>query len=101
MFTMSLSEWVGRFNWIIGTSLVIGAVVDIAVCAGLCLALLKERRASFTRTTRLVDRIILLTIQTGVITSILTVVVTIRALLEPANFVWVAVYMCLTRGRES
>ncbi|KAL0950365.1 hypothetical protein HGRIS_010331 [Hohenbuehelia grisea] len=97
MLSRSLADML-KWNWLVGTSLAIGAIVDIAVSAGLCYDLVKERKGdSLSGTRKLIDSILLLTIQTGLLTSALTLAVTICALLMPNNFIWVAIYVCLTR----
>ncbi|KAL0946359.1 hypothetical protein HGRIS_012592 [Hohenbuehelia grisea] len=98
MFRTSLVDFTSRhWSWLPTTCLVIGAVVDITVAAGLCLNLVKERRTTFTKTTKLIDRIMIMTIQTGLATSALTLAVTICFLTITDSFAWVALYVCLAR----
>jgi len=97
LFRTSLSDFEKNWGWLVTVTLAIGACVDITIAILLCCHLFKERKASFQRTTKLIDRIILMTLQTGFLTSLLTiaVVVTFEAMMK--SYVWVALYMCLAR----
>ncbi|KAF7433632.1 hypothetical protein PC9H_005593 [Pleurotus ostreatus] len=97
LITKTLSEFEKNWGWLVTVCLVVGAAVDIIVAGLLCSHLIWERKTSFERTTKLIDRIILMTLQTGLATSMLTLAVMILFETMTDSYVWVALYMCLAR----
>ncbi|KAL0948966.1 hypothetical protein HGRIS_009069 [Hohenbuehelia grisea] len=93
----TLADFERHWGWLVTTTLAVGATVDIIVASLLCYHLYMERTKSFERTTRLIDRIILMTVQTGFITSLLTIAVMVTFETMVKSYVWVALYMCLAR----
>ncbi|KAF4574398.1 hypothetical protein EYR36_005733 [Pleurotus pulmonarius] len=92
LVTKTLPEFEANWGWLVTVCLVVGAAVDIIVAALLCSHLVWERK-----TTKLIDRIILMTLQTGLATSMLTLAVMLLFETMTDSYVWVALYMCLAR----
>jgi len=87
-----------KWEWLITFILVDGACVDVLIAASLCYNLIQRRHDAFTvHTLRLLDRLILWTIQTGLITSLAAVAMTICFLTMKSNFIWIGVYVFLAR----
>ncbi|KAF4600477.1 hypothetical protein EYR38_005106 [Pleurotus pulmonarius] len=68
-----------------------------AVVVYLVTKTLPEFEANWGWTTKLIDRIILMTLQTGLATSMLTLAVMLLFETMTDSYVWVALYMCLAR----
>ncbi|KAJ8507300.1 hypothetical protein ONZ45_g10321 [Pleurotus djamor] len=99
MSTNTLTRFTEHWGWLVGTTLIIGAVVDIIIAVGLCYDLYQKRNwgDTFTRTTKTLDRAILMTIQTGLLTSVMTLAVTVCFIVVVDSFIWVGIYVCLAR----
>jgi hypothetical protein len=89
---MTLREFASRFEWIVTTSLVAIMVVDILNTGGLCYFLFVERSKNRVKRTRLaVDKLILWTIETGLVTSVAAVVMLILFLGKPGTALWISI----------
>jgi hypothetical protein len=86
-----------QWKWLITFILVDGACVDVMVAFSLCYNLIDHRRSVSISTVRLLDQLILWTIQTGLVTSLAAVTMTICFFTMQDNFIWLGVYMFLAR----
>jgi len=90
----SVEMYLTSTKWLILAPLVLRAVVDIIISVTLVYCLLYQRSASaFKNTTAVIDKLILWSIETGVITSMLGVAVIICYLHNVENYTWVALYV--------
>lgn len=85
-----------KWDWILVTSLAISTAVDVLIAGSLCYFLWKRRDGAFARTTTVVDQLIMWSIQTGLLTSIGTVVMLILFLVVH-NHAWLAVFFVISR----
>jgi len=82
-------------QWILTTSLVLEACVDLLIAVSLCYFLVKTRHHSVhKRTIRLLDKMITTTIRTGLFNSLLSIAAVVSILTMPENNVWVAIMVC-------
>ncbi|KAF9235282.1 hypothetical protein BU15DRAFT_78201 [Melanogaster broomeanus] len=75
--------------------LVVSAVCDLSITAGLCYHLCNQRKSAHPSTSLLVNKIIIWTIETGLATG-LTEVVQLICFLTMQNFVWIGIYSIST-----
>ncbi|KAJ7256540.1 hypothetical protein B0H12DRAFT_1112510 [Mycena haematopus] len=98
----SLSQFVDDFGWLFAMLLGTSAVIDLTISAWIAYFL--ARRRSRTRDTmhnesarQLLDRVILWTLQTGVITSLSFLITLVCYLLLGQYLIWLAVLAVLTK----
>ncbi|THU81866.1 hypothetical protein K435DRAFT_972179 [Dendrothele bispora CBS 962.96] len=68
-----LSAYFIKFRWLVSTALSVGAAVDIANTLGLCYVL-RQNMSAQPRTKRIVDKLVLWTIETGMLTSVCAII---------------------------
>ncbi|KAL4072334.1 hypothetical protein J3A83DRAFT_3020002 [Scleroderma citrinum] len=82
--------------WLTVLSLVSGAVCDLIITAGLVFYLRKRRAViKVSRTIDLIDKLTIWSIETGLVTSINAVFVTIFFSIQRTTFIWIGLYMVL------
>ncbi|KAL5531059.1 hypothetical protein ACEPAG_3935 [Sanghuangporus baumii] len=75
---------------------IVSAINDVVIAAGLCYYLLRSR-SGITGTDRLVTRLIRYSIQSGILTSIISVIMLVCFLVMPDNWIWIAVHIVLAK----
>ncbi|EJD43218.1 hypothetical protein AURDEDRAFT_185654 [Auricularia subglabra TFB-10046 SS5] len=85
-----------RFRWTVSTTLIVGAVSDIAIAACLCHRLLRLRGVGVRETDRLVDRLVNLTIGSGLMTSVAAGIEVILYL-SMHNFIFTIPYCAVSK----
>ncbi|KAJ7510199.1 hypothetical protein B0H11DRAFT_2269666 [Mycena galericulata] len=101
----SVSQFVDNFGWLFAMLLGLSAVIDLTISAWIAyfLALRRSRSAAQSESARsesarqLLDRVILWTLQTGVITSLAFLITLICYLLLGQYLIWLAVLAILTK----
>ncbi|KII83844.1 hypothetical protein PLICRDRAFT_443264 [Plicaturopsis crispa FD-325 SS-3] len=93
----SLPQYIAHWRWLFIALLVVSAVNDIIIAASLCYYFMSERARALQRTAKALDRLIIWTIQTGLLTSVTTVAVLITCLAMPNNDIWLGLWIILTR----
>ncbi|KAK7038036.1 hypothetical protein R3P38DRAFT_534389 [Favolaschia claudopus] len=98
----SLTQFVDDFGWLFAMLLGLSAVIDLTISAWIAYFLARQR--SRTRDTvhnesarQLLDRVILWTLQTGVITSLSFLITLICYLILGQYLIWLAVLAVLTK----
>ncbi|KAJ7889262.1 hypothetical protein B0H13DRAFT_2341604 [Mycena leptocephala] len=86
-----------KWQWLLIVTWSISATNDLTVTATLVVLLYRERRNAHTRTGALVDKLILWTIETGMLTSSASVVILACYVTMKNNFIWVGLYNVLPR----
>ncbi|KAI6126783.1 hypothetical protein F5141DRAFT_356260 [Pisolithus sp. B1] len=82
--------------WLTILTLVSGATCDLIITAGLVFHLRKQRALTkLSRTINLVDKLTIWAIETGLVTSINAVLVTVFFSLQRTTFIWSALYIVL------
>jgi len=94
---LPLMEYTLHWTWLLTSILVIGAATDVILATSLCYHLSKWRGAGFERTTRLIGRLMIWSIETGLLTSIAAVALLVCFLTMPNNFVWIGIFSILAR----
>ncbi|KIM78604.1 hypothetical protein PILCRDRAFT_824236 [Piloderma croceum F 1598] len=98
MTAVSVKAHEQELDWALTSSLVIEAAVDLLIAISLCYYLVKsQRRSVHQRTIRLIDRLIGMTLPTGLVTCIVAIIVIVCYLKMENNFVWVALMFCQTK----
>ncbi|KAJ7617853.1 hypothetical protein FB45DRAFT_215491 [Roridomyces roridus] len=86
------------YGWLITSALNVGAITDVVICVAMCKYLKRMYSAyNFPRSDKLITRLVSWTIQTGLITSMTSVVVVISFQTMKHNFVWLALYTFLAK----
>jgi len=93
----SLTMYLAQTKWLMATAWVLGAVTDILITLALCYDLYCRRQSAIYRTARLIDRLIIWAVATGMLTSITAIVMVICFLTLNGTLVWEAVYITLPR----
>ncbi|KAF5381811.1 hypothetical protein D9615_005582 [Tricholomella constricta] len=92
----SLATYIVEFKELITAAWVGGAGIDVLMAMSLCYDLHK-RRSGFARTSRLIDRIIIWCVATGLLTSLYALTMAICFLSMPGNLVWEIFYVAASR----
>ncbi|TFK98709.1 hypothetical protein BDV98DRAFT_202807 [Pterulicium gracile] len=85
-------EW----KWLLTTILAVGAAVDIIIACTLSYFLMRQRAVAYKSTTKVIDKLIAWSIETGLITSVAGLAMLI-CFLRIDNFVWLGFFMFLGR----
>lgn len=92
----SITDFKQNWKWLLATSLAISTVVDVLIAGSLCICLWNQREGTFRRTKRLIDKLMVWSIQTGLLTSIGTATMLIL-FTAVDNFAWLAVFCIISR----
>ncbi|KAF9462759.1 hypothetical protein BDZ94DRAFT_1260705 [Collybia nuda] len=84
-------------DWPLIPLLAFGALVDFVVAVSICHYFYTSRKRAGKQTVRLLDQLILSTIQNGALTSIAGIVTAVLLATMPDNFIWIVVFIILTR----
>ncbi|KZV79705.1 hypothetical protein EXIGLDRAFT_781950 [Exidia glandulosa HHB12029] len=84
------------FRWETISTMSVGAASDLFIAACMCIGL-HQRRTGFSRSDRLVDRLISYTIASGAATSILSVVMLVIYITMPTTYIWMGFYSVLAK----
>ncbi|KAF7303660.1 hypothetical protein MIND_00595400 [Mycena indigotica] len=72
------------------------AAIDLVNAAVLCFYLRKQRESAFSQNTlKLVDQLVVFTLQTGLTTSLVSLATAISFKTAPTNFIWVLFYQAM------
>ncbi|KAG7086341.1 hypothetical protein E1B28_002303 [Marasmius oreades] len=93
----SLDQYTKDWNWALITLLSIGSFVDLVIPFGLVYFLYAQRSSAYKTTAAIVDKLILWTVETGLATGFLAVLILIFYLSLKGKFAWMSVYMCLPK----
>ncbi|KAF8215199.1 hypothetical protein K438DRAFT_1800866, partial [Mycena galopus ATCC 62051] len=88
----SLVTYEVQWKWVLTTLWSVSIVNDLTVTATLVAILMGERDNAYKRTAALVDRLILYTIETGMLTSMSSIAVLACFVAMPANFIWTTLF---------
>ncbi|KDR84618.1 hypothetical protein GALMADRAFT_133874 [Galerina marginata CBS 339.88] len=86
-----------RWSWLIVVLLAVGAVLDVIIALSTIYYLQKQRDSGVERLATVVERLILFTIRTGLLTSVSAVFILITFITLPNNLIWVALYTVLAK----
>ncbi|KAF7297963.1 hypothetical protein HMN09_01017200 [Mycena chlorophos] len=92
-----LAELEASMGWDVEADAILSVVLDTAIAVSLVVLLLQSRRQGMASTTNMVDKLIAWSIETGVITSICSVLILAIYETKPASFIWLAVFIVKSR----
>ncbi|KAJ8495588.1 hypothetical protein ONZ45_g12788 [Pleurotus djamor] len=114
--TRGLAEFTLNWRWLSISGMFVSAFIDLFLAGMLCWNLALQRRSAFTRSATMIDRIIVMTLTTGLITryvptkllyetgspsfgvSIVAVLAAVLSIALPYELIYLGVYICLARG---
>ncbi|KAJ7067691.1 hypothetical protein B0H15DRAFT_958216 [Mycena belliarum] len=86
------------YGWVITSALSVGAVSDLLIAAALCFYIRQFYTPyNLPKSEELITRLIVWTIETGLITSIMSAAVMISFQTMKHNFIWIALYTFLAK----
>jgi len=88
----SLTAYTAKYEWLNITVLAVSTATDVLNTTSLCYCLLK-RRSAFAQSNKTVDKIILYTTETGLITCLTGLVILVCAVAMPNNLIYIGVVM--------
>ncbi|KAF9456207.1 hypothetical protein BDZ94DRAFT_1315362 [Collybia nuda] len=106
-------RYLDYWSWLLYSIFTSAASADIAIAASMCYYLLKKRNQGLKRTVRVIDRLVIWTIQTGLLTrysqtfsvigggliarfSVTAITITITYAVQKENFAWLGLLNFLT-----
>ncbi|KAJ7048470.1 hypothetical protein C8F01DRAFT_1179498 [Mycena amicta] len=93
----SIPAFIKQYGWLLLVPWVINLINDNVITIALVLLLLANRTKGFNKTTALVDKLIKWTIETGMITSIFSILNLAFYEKETSNFIWVGIQFVKAR----
>ncbi|KAF5378404.1 hypothetical protein D9757_010857 [Collybiopsis confluens] len=93
----SLPLFLEKWEWLLLTALWLRVAADLTISSSLVYILIKQRNNAYKSTVVVVDKLIRWSIETGMITSLLGVVLVIAYLTAKQNFAWLALFMVLPK----
>ncbi|KAH8809530.1 hypothetical protein DL96DRAFT_568577 [Flagelloscypha sp. PMI_526] len=88
----SLPEYEAEFKWIFTALLITGLVNDLTITTGLSMSLFRSKQNAQKRTSAVIEKLILWTVESGLATACLSATVVISFFTMPHNYVWIGVY---------
>ncbi|KAG2002986.1 hypothetical protein CC2G_003624 [Coprinopsis cinerea AmutBmut pab1-1] len=85
------------YAWLVISVLVCEALVDMTLAFSMTFYLYKQRRKVMSRSLRLIDRVVQLTVCTGLLTSATSIAFVIAFNIEQNTSIWVAFFTCHAR----
>ncbi|TFK17091.1 hypothetical protein FA15DRAFT_362863 [Coprinopsis marcescibilis] len=77
--------------------LISGAVIDVVVAVSMLWFLIRRRGDAMESAVRLIDKLVVYTVRTGLVTSLAAVTIVIVFLLQSQNLIWLALYTLLAK----
>ncbi|KAJ3740475.1 hypothetical protein DFH05DRAFT_1508956 [Lentinula detonsa] len=94
---ISLGLYLEKWEWLLLTTLWLRVAADLTISSSLVFFLYQQRNNAYKSTVLVVDRLIRWTIETGVVTSMLGIILVIAYLTAKENFAWLALFMVLPK----
>ncbi|KAJ4475645.1 hypothetical protein J3R30DRAFT_578169 [Lentinula aciculospora] len=94
---MSFILFQQKWQWLILTVLALRAALDVTISATLVYHLTKCRDNAYKNTIAVIDKLILWAIETGIVTSVISILIIICYTTIPHNYIWLLLYMVLPR----
>lgn len=92
----SFDQFANDYEWIFTLGLTLSSVVDILITVTFCYFLSKSR-TDYGRLRHMVDLLILYTIQSGMLTCIVTIATLICWVTMPHNLVFLGIHLCICK----
>lgn len=97
LLSTSVHEFERRFKWLLTFILAVGAAVDVIIAGSLCYFFRRLRATLFKRTVKVINQIMIWTVETGLLTSVAAVAMLVCFLLMQGNFIWIAIFTFLAK----
>ncbi|KAH8825010.1 hypothetical protein DL96DRAFT_1611625 [Flagelloscypha sp. PMI_526] len=91
------SSWLLIYRWLLLSLLVAGLITDIAIAAALTISLSRSKSSDATWSVAVIDKLMIWTLQTGILTSVLGAAVMILFLVSPIQWYWMAIFIFLSK----
>ncbi|KAJ3780954.1 hypothetical protein GGU10DRAFT_368209 [Lentinula aff. detonsa] len=95
--TKSLREFMDKWEWLMFTVLILRAIADVLISGSLVYHLVRCRHGTFKSTVAVVDKLILWSIETGIVTSMLGFLSIILYLTLKTTYAWLALLMFIPK----
>ncbi|KAJ3991803.1 hypothetical protein F5050DRAFT_1812124 [Lentinula boryana] len=99
--TKSLKEFMDKWEWLMFTVLILRAIADVLISGSLVYHLVRCRHGTLKSTVAIVDKLILWSIETGIVTSMLGFLSIILYLTLKTTYAWLALLMFIPKGQAS
>ncbi|KAF9043376.1 hypothetical protein BJ165DRAFT_1529415 [Panaeolus papilionaceus] len=86
-----------KWKWLIVLLLVSGTLVDVIITIAMLYYLCSARSRAMTRTAHIIDKLIVYTLRSGLLTSLSAIVLLVLFLTKPKTMSWLAVYTFLAK----
>ncbi|KAF9232516.1 hypothetical protein BU15DRAFT_81143 [Melanogaster broomeanus] len=93
-----LWEFLRRHDWLLTSIWLGGACLDIIIATSMCYYLKRERAIAITRTAKMLDKLMVYSIETGLLTSITGVTIYVCYRFMQTNYSFFAVFMLFPEG---
>ncbi|KAJ6498119.1 hypothetical protein C8R47DRAFT_1212443 [Mycena vitilis] len=91
------SAFAAKYAWLLEIIQIVGVVVDVGIAAALCTYYFRHKDTTFTSTSKLIDKLMMWSVSTGLTTSLISVATLIFFLTMKDNFVWILMYILLAK----
>ncbi|KAH8828600.1 hypothetical protein DL96DRAFT_1011915 [Flagelloscypha sp. PMI_526] len=88
----SLEDITVKWGWLLIVVHMIGLANDVLVTGGLCFSLVRSKRQARTKMKGAIDKLIVWSLETGLITVLCSLLVVILFFTKRHNYVWIAIY---------
>ncbi|KAF7297881.1 hypothetical protein HMN09_01008900 [Mycena chlorophos] len=95
-----LSTWAeaeAQWGWDIEATAIVSVVLDMGITVALVSIFWKSRARGVQKTANMVDKLIAWAIETGVLTSLCSVLILAMYEVKPSSFIWLAVFVVKSR----
>ncbi|KAJ4465242.1 hypothetical protein C8J55DRAFT_552725 [Lentinula edodes] len=93
----NIEQFLYQFKWLIVTATVFHVSIDVIVSTALVYYLLKNRSNTYRSTLVMIDKLIQWAIETGIVTSAVSISLMICILIDVNNYLWLAFYAILPK----
>ncbi|KAF9443987.1 hypothetical protein P691DRAFT_808039 [Macrolepiota fuliginosa MF-IS2] len=91
----SLTRYGRENKWLVAALLTVGAAIDLIIATSMIYFLSRQRGHLLNRSTRVIDRLIIWTVRSGLMTSLTALTMLIVFRIAPRTSYWSAIYICL------
>ncbi|KAF9446712.1 hypothetical protein P691DRAFT_776664 [Macrolepiota fuliginosa MF-IS2] len=92
-YRKSIADWGDLITGLLSAS----AATDVIIAVAMLYYLFTQRERSFRKVQQLIDKLMLITVRSGLLTSITAVTVLVIFQIIPYTFAWLAIYTCLAK----
>jgi len=93
----SLGVYLAQYEWLLTTNWSVSVASDFVLTTTLVVVLLGRRSHAHKQTAALVDKLVAWTIETGMLTSVSSIIMLVLFITQKSTFLWIAAYAINTR----